>query len=405
MRRYITVVLLVALVICASSTDRRKIERFQVIWNAPSETCIRKHNVTIPLKPFGIKFNPEQKFYGNEVVLFYETKLGLYPYVANHGEGEIVNGGIPQKVNMVNHFIKMRDDINKAIPSSGFDGVAVIDWEEWRPLWGTNWGKKKVYKKLSEEYARSRYPHLSKKSSRLRAVTDFNKAARNLMIQTIRFAIELRPFAKWGFYGFPYCDKDAGKNGKCNQGYRQFNNRMQWLFDASVAVYPSIYLTPGQLESPQTDRHTYVQAIIEETIRVTKLNKRPFFTYTKFAYHPYTNDMEFYKKDDLCSTLKQTADMGGSGIVVWSSSHSTSSAENCRHIAEYVDSQFGPYASVVTQEAQMCANQRCFQHGVCRMEAQLTCTLVSLFSQYRCDCDENFRGFFCERHQFYSWVQ
>lgn len=72
----------------------------------------------------------------------------------------------------------MRDDISKAIPNSGFDGPAVIDWEEWRPLWSMNWGKKKVYKKLSEEYARNRYPHLSKKSARLRAVTEFNKAAR-----------------------------------------------------------------------------------------------------------------------------------------------------------------------------------------------------------------------------------
>uniref|UniRef100_A0A914UKU0 Hyaluronidase n=1 Tax=Plectus sambesii TaxID=2011161 RepID=A0A914UKU0_9BILA len=395
MGRYIIVVLLIALVICPFSNAEKKTERFQVIWNAPSETCISKYNVTIPLAPFGIKFNLEHKLNGNEIVIFYEAKLGLYPYVTKYGEGEIVNGGIPQKVNMTDHFIKMRDDINEAIPSSGFDGVAVIDWEGWKPLWDMNWGKMKVYKKLSEEYARSRYPHLSNESSRLRAVNDFNKAAKNLMIQTIRFAIELRPFAKWGFYGFPYCDKDAGETGKCRQEYRQYNNRMKWIFDESVAVYPSIYLKTVHLKKPQTSRHTYIQAIIEETIRVTKSNKRPFFTYTKFAYDPHINEMEFYIKDDLCSTLKQTADMGGSGTVVWSGTRSTNSAEKCRLIAEYVDSQLGPYASVVLQEAQKCANQRCFQHGVCRMKAQRTCTLVSLFSQYRCNCDDDYQGSSC----------
>lgn len=46
------------------------------------------------------------------------------------------------------------------------------------------------------------------------------------MVQTIRFAKELRPFAKWGFYGFPYCDKDAGQNGICKQDYRRYNSRL-----------------------------------------------------------------------------------------------------------------------------------------------------------------------------------
>ena len=28
-------------------------------------------------------------------------------------------------------------------------GLAVIDWEEWRPLWDRNWGNKRIYQTLS----------------------------------------------------------------------------------------------------------------------------------------------------------------------------------------------------------------------------------------------------------------
>jgi hypothetical protein len=97
---FVTVVVLVVLLICRS-TEPKKIERFQVIWSAPSETCIRKFNVTIPLKPFGIKYNRNQTFHGNHVVLYYASKLGLYPYVDDDGKGEIINGGIPQVCELI----------------------------------------------------------------------------------------------------------------------------------------------------------------------------------------------------------------------------------------------------------------------------------------------------------------
>lgn len=31
-------------------------------------------------------------------------------------------------------------------------GLAVIDWEEWRPLWDRNWGSKRIYQTLSVKH-------------------------------------------------------------------------------------------------------------------------------------------------------------------------------------------------------------------------------------------------------------
>ena len=49
-------------------------------------------------------------------------------------------------------------DIESKIPDPNYNGLAVIDWEPWRPLWETNWNKKRIYKVKSVENVRERYP-------------------------------------------------------------------------------------------------------------------------------------------------------------------------------------------------------------------------------------------------------
>ena len=56
------------------------------------------------------------------------------------------------------HLRKARKDIERKIPDPNYEGLAVIDWEQWRPLWDTNWDPKKIYKVKSVELVRSRHP-------------------------------------------------------------------------------------------------------------------------------------------------------------------------------------------------------------------------------------------------------
>lgn len=78
---------------------------------------------------------------------------------------------------MVAHLRKAQKDIESAIPDSGFGGVAVLDFEAWRPLWSLNWGSKRIYKSESVKFVRQRYPELSNKAARQMATKEFNKAA------------------------------------------------------------------------------------------------------------------------------------------------------------------------------------------------------------------------------------
>lgn len=41
-------------------------------------------------------------------------------------------------------------DINKIIPNETFDGLAIIDYEGWRPVYDLNYSARRVYQKYSQ---------------------------------------------------------------------------------------------------------------------------------------------------------------------------------------------------------------------------------------------------------------
>uniref|UniRef100_A0A0M3I4C2 Hyaluronidase n=1 Tax=Ascaris lumbricoides TaxID=6252 RepID=A0A0M3I4C2_ASCLU len=379
-------------------------DRFEVLWNVPSRNCFRQH-IDIPLKKFGIIFNDKQEFHGNRMNTFYEKNIGLYPYYKDGSDPKsIVNGGIPQRVNMVAHLRKAQKDIESAIPDSGFGGVAVLDFEAWRPLWSLNWGSKRIYKSESVKFVRQRYPELSNKAARQMATKEFNKAAFNLMVETIRLGIRLRPFARWGFYGFPYCNYDAGKKGEyeCSETFKQYNDRLALILQEATALFPSIYLS----SETETDRNfRYIQAVIREAKRVSAKfePKKPVFAYTKMAYNPYKDPHHFYLKRDICNSVKQCSDLGIQGIIIWSTSQGMNSSR-CRHIATYVNEHYGPYVEIVRKHAERCSQKRCLGRGQCVLQPQMQCASYNEQAEYNCECDALFFGRHCERHRNFPWL-
>ncbi|VDK63767.1 unnamed protein product [Gongylonema pulchrum] len=125
------------------------------------------------------------------------------------------------------HLLQVHRDIEAAIPDANFDGLAVLDFESWRPLWFLNWGSKRIYKNESIAYVLQRFPHLSRKSAKSIAAIEFNVAAADFLRQTIRYGLSMRPFAKWGFYGIPYCNYDAGQlsETECSEDFKNYNDR------------------------------------------------------------------------------------------------------------------------------------------------------------------------------------
>lgn len=68
----------------------------------PSQSC--QARTSIDFEKFHIRANKEQKFYGDQIIIFYEKALGLYPWIEPTRDtdnrwwqaGRMVNGGLPQ---------------------------------------------------------------------------------------------------------------------------------------------------------------------------------------------------------------------------------------------------------------------------------------------------------------------
>ncbi|MGI9014725.1 MAG: hypothetical protein ACR2GY_10810 [Phycisphaerales bacterium] len=158
----------------------------------------------------------------NRVVLFYERELGLYPKIK---DGQRINGGIPQRVDLQAHLAKVRDDVALLIPETGWDGFAVIDFESWEVAWDRT---PNPYRTDSRRLARDRYWTATEDEITRIATREYEHAAHEFMVQTIQLCQELRPNAKWGFWGH-------GRHWQ--QQYPQYD----FIWELSDAFYPSLY--------------------------------------------------------------------------------------------------------------------------------------------------------------------
>lgn len=233
---------------------------------------------------------------GGNITIFYYDQLGLYPYYLNTSvPATAINGGCPQNASLTKHLAKMEKDISAAMPTDTFAGLAVIDWENWRPLWIRNWDKKSVYRNMSLLLVRQRNPLVSDSQVEMQAKFEFETAARTFMSETLRLARSLRPNGWWGYYLFPDCynyhylDGFEDFTGHCPLLEEQRNDELSWLWENSKALYPSIYLEEVLRASPQGKK--FVWAKVGEALRVAELPSaphslpvfvyaRPFYTYT-----------------------------------------------------------------------------------------------------------------------------
>lgn len=108
-------------------------------------------------------------------------------------------------MNVTEHLKRASQHIVEKIPEPQYSGLAVIDWEGWRPLWETNFGAKHIYQIESIALVKKEGKLRNKNKIRLEAKRRFESAGKRLMIETIELGKKLRPRALWGFYGFPDC--------------------------------------------------------------------------------------------------------------------------------------------------------------------------------------------------------
>jgi len=146
------------------------------------------------------------------MTIFYRDRLGTYPYLSH--DGRRVNEGIPQLTDLAAHLSLTVTQLSVLLRPD-FSGLAVIDWEEWQPLWANNFGSKMKYRRLSKQLVRQERPDLLENAVKLLAKQKFEESAKRFMEETLRLAVRRRPKGFWGFYGFPFCfNKHKRKTGR-----------------------------------------------------------------------------------------------------------------------------------------------------------------------------------------------
>uniref|UniRef100_A0A665TAI3 Hyaluronidase n=1 Tax=Echeneis naucrates TaxID=173247 RepID=A0A665TAI3_ECHNA len=337
---------------------------FIVSWNMPDLVCNR-YNISLDTSPFKGVATPA-KVPGQFLSLFYTDRLGLYPHI-ELTTGKQVYGGIPQRGNLKASLSKAKADINYYIPSNR--GLAVIDWEEWRPLWDRNWGTKRIYQTLSVAHAMQTNQSLTAAQATEKAKQQFQHAARSLMSGMLAMGRGMRPNYLWGFYLFPNCYNygwsEPNYTGRCSKDVRRQNDELLWLWESSSALYPSVYLQASLADNPRAA--LMVRNRVQEALRVSSLPRRsgtaPVFVYMRPVF--VDQNRRFLSQADLVSTIGESAAVGASGVVLWGASADYDDQASCKYLSSYISSTLNPYITNVTMAAQLCSNFLCRGSGRC----------------------------------------
>lgn len=248
---------------------------FITVWNADTHWCLKDHGVDVDVSVFDVVANKEQDFQGPNMTIFYREELGTYPYYTPTGEP--VFGGLPQNASLVTHLAHTFQDIKTAMPEPDFSGLAVIDWEAWRPRWAFNWGSKDIYRQRSMELVRAEHPDWPETLVETVTQDQFQEAAQAWMAGTLQLGQVLRPRGLWGYYGFPDCYNNdflsPNYTGQCSLSIRDQNDQLGWLWNQSYALYPSIYLPAALMGTGKSQM--YVRHRVQEAFRLALVSRDP----------------------------------------------------------------------------------------------------------------------------------
>ncbi|XP_029906443.1 hyaluronidase-1 [Myripristis murdjan] len=341
---------------------------FLTVWNAPTESCLSLYGVNLDLGVFNIVLNHDQTFMGDNITIFYADKLGLYPRYSN--QGQPINGGVPQNASLNEHLRTAAEDIRACIPNGNYQGLGVLDWESWRPVWERNWDSKQVYCEASRALVRSKHRDWSPDKIDAAARAEFEKAGREFMEQTLRLGQKERPDGLWGYYGFPDCynsynHKSVNYTGECPAGERKWNDELSWLWNISTALYPDIYLNLA-FRGLGKEVFLYTHHRILEAMRAAEgvTPSSPLvFPYARIVY---TYTLDFLSQEHLVYTIGESAALGSAGVVLWGDHAFAKSQATCDAVKAYIDETLGHYLVNVTSAATLCSQMACSSKGRCQ---------------------------------------
>ncbi|CAK9304945.1 unnamed protein product [Gordionus sp. m RMFG-2023] len=405
--------------LCLPQFSENKI--FRIIWNSPTQICKDTFDISLNLHKYGIEANPEDRWFGSLINIFYDTKFGEWPMilpVGGHSE-KMINGGIPQRANLSVHLERVRKSVEEIIPDVNFKGFGVLDIQRYRTRWeDIQWHPYNIYREEILKYhnEKGKDKNVSIGINKNLVKEEYNSATRQFFERTLELLTQLRPKAKWGFYSYP---RGSRKWNSPNEDKIITNQtrELSWLYEASSALYPSVY--PNRLSLPDmTERLLYNLKAMHEALKVSNNRQKgeiPVFPYSRYHY-THEKFPSFVSPNEYGILMRMAFDMGTDGMIIWDSSDNIG---NCSLVNKYVKSVIGPTAMNIIKYAKSCSDINCNGNGKCILdhfydnrhltEEQLRQYITSLndknywqiriySSRYKCRCKTAWRGKNCDEN-------
>lgn len=150
---------------------------------------------------------------GDKISILYDP--GIFPALLHNSSSKEIfvrNGGVPQEGNLTEHIEMFIKNLDELMPNEKNSGLAIIDFESWRPVFKQNFGTLQPYRDVSIKLVREKHWLWPKKRVVEEASNLFEQYGRLFMETTLQVAKKLRPNARWGYYGLPYCFNGRGNN-------------------------------------------------------------------------------------------------------------------------------------------------------------------------------------------------
>ncbi|XP_066995025.2 hyaluronidase B [Anabrus simplex] len=327
-----------------ASANSQTRDSFRVFWNVPSFAC-HKYGINIDVSStWGIIQNSGDVFRGERLTILYDP--GDFPALIKDSSGKFQprNGGVPQEGNLTHHLQVLSNYVDRVVTDKNFSGLGVIDMESWRPIFRQLFGSFLPYKDYSYNIERKRHPWWIRTQIEEVAASRFESAAHEFMKDSLELIRQMRPHGQWGYYAFPYCFNTV--LDYCKKDVQAENNRIQWLFDESNVLYPSIYLAEKQ---PQSTRVNFMRGRVAEARRVAKRTGRlqgpQIYAYVRFVYH---DTLKYLSHEDIFNSINIPKQLQLNGVMIWGSSNDLNTKEKCQNLQKYVDTVLGPVVRNVT---------------------------------------------------------
>uniref|UniRef100_A0A3Q2UZA2 Hyaluronidase n=1 Tax=Haplochromis burtoni TaxID=8153 RepID=A0A3Q2UZA2_HAPBU len=276
------------------------------------------------------------------ISIFYIDRFGIFPYI-DEDTGEMHDEGLPQIIDMQDHHDDAADDIKHYIPTDG-PGLAVLDFEEWRPQWIRNWGSKDIYREVSIEKVKKKNTSLSEDEAEERATIVFERAAKRYFVQIIQIGKKLRPKRLWGYYLYPECynydyNQDmVGFTGECPDIEKQRNDNLLWELG-----------------------NCYKVCILGNRLVLVLYMNNEFQLSVNITLTLSVLFVQF----DLVNTTGEAAALGAAGVISWGDMNVTDTEDSCFDAQHHLEQVINRYIVNVSTATRLCSDALCQGQGHC----------------------------------------